>query len=159
MLSSPHKSKNHVLLLFNCENNELILTAFPRSELTFTTSFSPKPQSLLCQILNPCHSTLHSYLLSEISLLVWSNTFHSTVIYFWFACFLGHEDLRPAHYIHQSGNMISGTLGRPRCAKLSLTQRLMHISFFKLKLCIASLPKKGSILVAYKVSLSKRKKI
>ena len=109
----PHKSKNHVLLLFNCENNELILTAFPRSELTFTTSFSPKPQSLLCQILNPCYSTLHSYLLSEISLLVWSNTFHSTVIYFWFACFLGHEDLRPAHCIHQSGNMISGTLGRP----------------------------------------------
>ena len=154
---SPHNSKNTCYYYSNCANNELILTARPRSELTFTTCFTPKPQSLLFQTPNPCYLTLHSHLLSEISLLVSSNTFHSTVIYFWFACFLGHEDLRPAYCIDQSGNTISGTLGRPRCPKFSLTQRLIHISFFNLRFGIALLSKKCNILVAYKVSMGEKK--
>lgn len=88
--------------------------------------------------------------------MVSSNTLHSTVIYFWFACFLGHEDLRPAYCIDQSGKTISGTLGRPRCPKFSLTQRLIHISFFNLRFGIALLPKKGNILVAFKVSMGEK---
>lgn len=75
---------------------------------------SLKVYSVKCR--RPCSSALHSHLLSEISLLVSSNI-HSTVIHLWFACFLGHESLRPVYCIDQLGNVILGRLGRPRCPK------------------------------------------